>query len=117
MLYVIIFLIFNQLGFSIRKDETHFWPTSLKFSKDWVPSIDLLKNYDELSTPLSFIIFGTVEHIFHGGIFAGRLINLILSLGILSIFVFISEGKNRKYLFSVIGVLIYPYFIACSTHL
>lgn len=117
ILYFIIFNLFGQLGFPIRKDETHFWPTSLKFSKDWVPSIDLLKNYDELSTPLSFIIFGTVEHIFHGGIFAGRLINLILSLGILSIFVFISEGKNRKYLFSVIGVLIYPYSIACSTHL
>jgi hypothetical protein len=27
------------------------------------------------------------------------------------------EGRNRKYLFSVIGVLVYPYFIGCSTHL
>ena len=117
VLYVIIFILFEQLSFPIRKDETHFWPTSLKFSKDWVPSIDLLKNYDELSTPLSFIIFGTIEHLFHGGIFAGRLLNLILSFGILSIIVFISDGSDWKYLFSVIGVLIYPYFIACSTHL
>jgi hypothetical protein len=116
VLYLIIFNLFGQLGFPIRKDETHFWPASLKFSKDWVPSIDLLKNYDELSTPLPFIIFGTIEHIFHGGIFAGRLLNL-LSFGIVSIIVFISDGRKLKYLFPVIGVLIYPYFIACSTHL
>lgn len=116
-IYFIIFNLFGQLGFPIRKDETHFWPASLKFSKGWVPGVDLLKNYGEVSTPLSFIIFGTIEHIFHRGIFAGRLLNLILSLGILSIIVFIGKGRNRKYLFSVIGVLIYPYFIACSTHL
>ena len=117
VLYFIIFNLFGQLGFPIRKDEIHYWPASLKFSKDWVPSVDLLKNYDELSTPLSFVIFGTVEHIFQGGIFAGRLLNLILSLGILSIIVFMGGGRNRKYLFSVIGVLVYPYFIGCSTHL
>ena len=117
VLYVIIFILFEQLGFPIRKDETHFWPASLKFSKDWVPTIDLLKNYGELSTPLSFIIFGTIEHLFHGGIFAGRLLNLILSLGMLTFIIFLSDGKNRKYRFSIIGVLIYPYFIACSTHL
>ena len=115
--YLIIFNLLGQLSFPIRKDETHFWPTSLKFSKDWVPTIDLLKNYGELSTPLSFIIFGTIEHLFHGGIFAGRLLNLILSLGMLTFIIFLSDGKNRKYMFSIIGVLIYPYFIACSTHL
>jgi len=117
VLYFIIFILFDQLGFPVRKDEIHYWPTSVKFSKDWVPSIDLLKNYGEVSSPLSFIIFGTVEHIFYGGIFAGRLFNLILSLGILSIFVLTSEGRSRDYLFSLIGILIYPYFIACSTHL
>jgi len=121
ILYFIIFNLLGKLSFPIRKDETRYWPTSLKFSKDWVPSVDLLKNYDELNTPLSFIIFGTVEHIFQGGIFAGRLLNLIVSLAILCIIVFmgvfIGEGRNRKYLFSVIGVLVYPYFIGCSTHL
>jgi hypothetical protein len=117
ILYFIIFNLFGQLGFPIRKDETHYWPVSLKFSEDWVPSVDLLKNYGELTTPLSFIIFGTVEHLFQGGIFAGRFLNLVLSLGILFIIVFFGEGRSRKYLFSVIGVLIYPYFIGCSTHL
>ena len=117
LLYFILFNFFGQLGFPIRKDETHYWPASLRFSKDWVPSVDLLKNYDELSTPLSFIIFGMVEHLFQGGIFAGRLLNFILSLGILCIIVFMGESTSRKYLFSVIGVLVYPYFIGCSTHL
>jgi hypothetical protein len=117
ILYFILFNLFGQLGFPIRKDEIHYWPVSLRFSEDWIPSVDLLKSYDELSTPLSFIIFGTIEHLFHRGIFAGRLLNLLSSLGILSIIVFIGEGRDRKYLCSVIGVLIYPYFIGCFTHL
>jgi len=116
VLYLIIFFLFSQLGFPIRKDEIHYWPVSLKFSQDWVPGVDLLKNYDELTTPLSFIIFGTIEHLFHGGIFAGRLLNLILSFGMLSILVWMG-GASRKYLISMVGILVYPYFIGCSTHL
>ena len=63
------------------------------------------------------MIFGTIEHIFHKGIFAGRLLNFVLSLGILSIIVLIGEDRNWEYLFSVVGILIYPYFIGCSTYL
>ncbi len=116
VLYLIVFILLSQLRFPIRKDEIHYWPVSLKFSQDWVPSVDLLKNYDELTTPLSFIIFGTIEHLFHGGIFAGRLLNLILSFGMLSILVWMG-GPSRKYLISTVGILVYPYFIGCSTHL
>ncbi|MGB3640444.1 MAG: hypothetical protein WBA39_23150, partial [Rivularia sp. (in: cyanobacteria)] len=53
-------------------DEGHFWETSLTFSDKLIPSIDDLRNYGELSTPLPFIIFGALEYLFHQGIFAGR---------------------------------------------
>ena len=74
------------------RDEGHFWQTSLTFSESLIPTIDDLKNYRELNTPLPFVIFGALEYLFHQGIFAGRLLNLILSL----IIVFIMGWPSRE---------------------
>mgnify|MGYP004005218169 CR=1 FL=1 len=116
-IYVLIFLILDKLNFAIRKDEIHFWPTALKFSKSWLPSIELLKNYGELNTPLPFIIFGSLEHVFNGGIVIGRLFNLMLSLCILFFFTYNRKQKDTSYVYSLIGLLLFPYFILCATHL
>jgi hypothetical protein len=61
-------------------DESHYWETSLIFSKSLIPSLNELKNYEELNTPLPFIIFGILQYLFRQGIFLGRLLTLILSL-------------------------------------
>ena len=62
----------------------HFWPTALSFSTAWIPSLDQLRGYQELNTPLAFIVFGALERLFHGGIAAGRFLNLLLSFGLVS---------------------------------
>lgn len=61
-------------------DEFYFWPSSLFFSEKPLPSIDDLSSYNELNTPLAFIIYGQLEYWFGQGIVAGRLLNLALSI-------------------------------------
>ena len=40
----------DDLRFPLQWDENHFWETSLAFSRSAVPSLDLLRSYDELNT-------------------------------------------------------------------
>lgn len=92
-------------------DEGHFLETSSTFSDRLIPSIDDLKDYGELSTPLPFIIFGAMEHLFQQGIFAGRLLNLLLSVGIVTLIGWPSREKKERALKCLIGLLLCPYFI------
>lgn len=92
-------------------DENHFWETSLTFSDKLIPSIDDLRNYGQLSTPLPFIIFGSLEYLFHQGIFAGRLFSLILSLSIVFIIGWPTRNKGGRAILSLIGLLWCPYFL------
>lgn len=95
-------------------DENHYWETSLIFSESLIPSLNELKNYQELSTPLPFIIFGILQHLFQQGIFLGRLFTFILSLAIAFI---IGWGKNNQHHRSVlclIGLFLCPYYLFYS---
>ncbi len=92
-------------------DETHYWNNILKFSNQLFPGIDDLRDYNELSTPLPFIIFGSLEYLFHGGIFVGRLLNLILSLIIVFIIGWPSQNKQNYSILCLIGLLLCPYFL------
>jgi len=116
-LYVVVYVVVNGLSFEPRKDELHFWPTSLQFSHSWIPSVELLRSYNELSAPLPFVVFGQAEYWFSRGIWAGRCINFALSLAVLLIFVLGTSARHGKRILAVIGVLSMPYFMACATHL
>jgi hypothetical protein len=111
--YLGVYYLFDNLNFEIRKDEEHFWPTSLLFSKSFLPSISLLQSYNELNTPLPFYVFGLFEKLFSLGIWGGRMLNFSLSYLIVS---FILSGKKEPYI-NAICLLIFPYYIATSTHL
>jgi len=52
------------LRFPLDCDETHFWRHSLLFSHSPIPDLNTLRDYDELSTPLPFVIFGQIKRIF-----------------------------------------------------
>ncbi len=95
-------------------DETNFWKTSLTFSDRLIPSIDDLRNYHALNTPLPFIIFGALEYLFDGGIFAGRLLNLILSLSMAFIIGFPSRNKGGIAILSIIGLFFSPNYLRGS---
>ena len=107
---------FDFLRFPIYGDEDHFWPTTLYLFQDGLPSLDRLRNYNELNTPLPFLVFGVVEHYLGGGIIVGRFINFLTSFAVVAII-----GAAGRFSFHsllcAIGLLACPYFFAVSTHL
>jgi len=116
-LYGGIFYGTNFLSFPPEKDELHFWPTSLSFSQTFLPTIEQLRSYNELNTPLPFVVFGWVEHIFHAGIAGGRFFNLVVSFAIVCIIGFCKGKPTLSTVLPVVGLLSFPYFLGVSTHL
>ena len=116
--YSALYFCAKNLAFPICRDELHFWPTSVKFSHTYLPSLDLLKNYGELNTPIPFMIFGLIEKIWAAGIVYGRLFNFLTSIAIAFIIGFPGFSKNpKKSMTALIIILVSPYFIGLSTHL
>ena len=98
-------------------DEPHFWETSLSFSDRLIPSIDAIRNYRDLNTPLPFMMFGAVEYFFDLDVFGGRLLNMILSVIMAFIIGWPSRDKKRTSILCLIGLFICPYFFICSGRL
>jgi hypothetical protein len=108
---------FDWLLFPPTKDELHFWPTALRFSEFWFPPIELLRTYDELNTPLPFMMFGWLERIFHGGIATGRWLNVACALAQMAIIIFAGRGSTQRIALACLGLMVFPYFIGVSVHL
>ena len=98
-------------------DETDFWKSSLTFSDNLWPSLEELRTYHSLNTPLPFILWGGLEYLFGGGIFVGRLLNLFLSLGIVVLIGWPSKQKEGRALLCLIGLFLCPYFLWLSGRL
>ena len=112
-IYVILVIWRDFLQGAYLWDESHYWESSLVFSERLFPGIDELRNYNELNTPLPFIVFGILQHLFDGGIFLGRLLNLILSCAIAFIIGYPNRNKSRAIL-CVIGLFLCPYYLFYS---
>lgn len=116
-LYLGLFIYLDGLQFTPAWDEPRFWNTSLQFSQSLIPNLEQLQSYDQLNTPLAFIIFGGLEYLFKGGIFAGRLLNLVLSFTLV-LLIGVSNSKSRKTsLLSAAGLLLFPYYLVLSGRL
>lgn len=116
-LYGAVALYLDGLAFTLRHDERWFWPASLAFSHEWIPSLGTLRGYDRLSTPLAFVLFGSVEHLFRGGIAVGRWLNFT-SAFLVTLAIAFREGVSRKRaLLSAVGLLLFPYFLGTASHL
>ena len=108
-------------------DEQNYWKASLFFSNHPLPTLQDLNNYGELNTPLPFIVFGAIERWFHLGIAAGRWLNVLLSLCIVSTIGWPRQAKknNRQptdkraahMLLCLAGLLLCPYFLFVSGRL
>ena len=116
-IYTILIIQFDFLQGVKVKDEAHFWETSLRFSDSLIPSIDALRDYRDLNTPLPFIMFGAVEHIFDLGVFGGRLLNVILSIAMVFIIGWPSRKKGRTAILCLIGLFVCPYYLLSSAGL
>ena len=115
LVYLTLFVYLDFLGFAPERDEVHFWPTALLFSESWIPSLEQLRNYPELTTPLAFLVFGGLEHLLHGGIMAGRLLNLSLSFGMTAVIIVASDDARRSTL-ATVGLFVFPYYLGVSVH-
>ncbi|NJM17448.1 MAG: hypothetical protein HC874_01160 [Richelia sp. SL_2_1] len=117
VIYLLLFLALDKLQYPATTDEPHYWETSLRFSYSLIPSLELLGNYGELNTPLPFMMFGGLEYLFQGGIFAGRFLNLIISF-LMTCFIGLPKGKvTKKSVLSVCGLLLFPYYLILSGRL
>jgi hypothetical protein len=117
IIYLFVLYWLDFLQGPIWWDEGPFWESSLVFSDDLLPSLDELKNYNNLNTPLPFILFGALEYLFGGGMFAGRLLNFCLSLGIVLIIGWPTKEKRGRAILCVIGLFLCPYFLWLSGRL
>ncbi len=107
----------DWLGFEPVRDEVHFWPTSLRFAAQPLPSVDLLRDYGELNTPLPFLLFGWLEAAAGRGIAAGRWLNLAVLFGTMCLFVLSARGPTTRVLLAATGALSFPYLIGVGVHL
>jgi hypothetical protein len=114
--FVVVLVAFDFLRFPVRADELHFWPTSVGLFQNSLPSIEQLRTYNELNTPLPFLIFGGLEHVFHGGIVVGRATNLASSLAVILI-IGAAGGFSLRSFLCATGLLPFPYFLLVGTHL
>ncbi len=97
-------------------DEEDFWETTLLFSDRLIPSVELLRDYGELNTPLPFIIFGAFEYITQDGLFAGRFLNFSLSAGLTFAIGAPLSGKRKQSVLAACGLLLFPYYLWLSSH-
>lgn len=116
-LYGALLVALHGLTFPMDRDELHFWPTSLLFSHRWIPSLALLRSYNELNTPLPFILFGALEHLFHGGIVVARAFDFTLSLAMVLWVGLADERGDWSGARAALGMLLFPYFLGVATHL
>ena len=117
LLFAGLSIALDGLGFPARKDEVHFWPTSLRFSQHVVPPVDLLRTYEELNTPLPFVFYGQLERLLHGGLRLARFANLTLGAGILALIALTAARRpTAANAAAVVGVLACPYFLFVGVH-
>jgi hypothetical protein len=117
VIYLAILAWLDFLQGPIWWDEGPFWESSLTFNDNLWPTLEELRNYHSLNTPLPFIIFGGLDYLFGGGMVTGRLFNLILSLVIVAIIGWPSKEKGGRALLCLIGLFLCPYFLWLSGRL
>jgi hypothetical protein len=117
-IYVGTFVFVDGLRFEPRLDETHFWKTTEShFVVPFPPSVETLRDYPEIITPLSYIIWGQLERLTSDGIFAGRVLNLFCSVALAGLLARSRRPTELTGPLAALGLLLYPYYLGLSTHL
>lgn len=114
LIYAAVYLGTACLSFLPIGDEVHYWKTVVSFSAGWIPSLELLRSYPEMNTPLPFWAFGIVERLTHAGVYGGRLVNWILSLSIALLILRSARDKASRPELCVLGLCLCPYYLGSS---
>jgi DIE2/ALG10 family len=113
--FIAALLFFDFLRFPLEADERHFWPTTLWLFSHGYPTLEQLRSYPELNTPLPFLLFGLVQHVTGTGVIVARYINFASALGFIALIAAVGKTSTRAGL-CAIGLLLCPYFFAVATH-
>jgi hypothetical protein len=115
--YALLVWRMHWLLFPLDRDELHFWPTSLLFSHALLPDLRTLRTYDELNTPLPFVVFGEIQRLTGHGLVLSRYFNLTLSAGLVVIIGCVHGRPTPGSVLAAIGLMLFPYFLGLATHL
>ncbi|GAA4395482.1 hypothetical protein GCM10023187_02410 [Nibrella viscosa] len=115
VIYTLVFVLKRFLTGDFYQDEVHFYATTLQFARETIPSLDLLRNYGELNTPLPFMIGGVVVNLFGEAIQPLRILTFLISFGIALSFVWAAPKSPRSVL-ALAGLLLFPNYYLCSVH-
>jgi hypothetical protein len=63
-LFVVVFFLKERFTMEPYQDEHHYLPTAVLFSTEPLPSLNLLQTYNELNTPIPFILGGWALRVF-----------------------------------------------------
>lgn len=102
------------LTFPFYRDEVDYWEQTLEFLAAWPPGLELLRSYGEPMTPLSFLIWGTVERWFGGGVPGMRLTNVAISFATLALIGWRTRTPEHRALLSGLVLLAFPYWVPLS---
>jgi DIE2/ALG10 family len=111
LVYIGLSIALSLLRFEPTRDEVHFWATTLQFTASPIPTIELLRSYNELNTPVPFMVWGWIEWAGGGGIVAGRLFNLLLSAAVLFLIGCAGPAGSWRPVLAAVGLAAFPYFL------
>lgn len=116
LLFVAIFFIKDRFTETLYQDEHHYLPTAVLFSTEPIPSVELLKSYNELNTPLPFILGGWVIRLFGENIQYLRLLTFGFSFLLLMVFVWSAPRRSDRFFLCLGGLMIFPSYYLCSIY-
>lgn len=117
LVYTIVLVANDFLAFQeLYQDENHYLPTAVMFSHEIIPSLNLLKTYNQLNTPLPFILGGWVIRLLGEDVQYLRLMNFLLSFCVLLLFVWFRTGARGQRWLYLVPLVAMPSFYLCAIH-
>lgn len=107
----------DGLRFAPVEDEEHFLETAQQLARDFPPSLEALRSYEEVITPFAFLFWAGLERWTGDAAFAGRLFNLALVAAIVCGIALRRGRPSDEGLLAALGVLAFPYLLGLGVHL
>ena len=81
------------------------------------PSLAALRSYNELNTPLAFVVWGALEYWLRQGLWLPRLLNLTLSFTLAVLIAVPARGLTRRSAAACACLLLCPYYLFVSARI
>jgi hypothetical protein len=107
----------DGLRFAPVKDEVFFVEAARHFSEQFPPTVEQLRSYSVMQTPLAFVVWGQLGRLTGDVLFSGRLLNVVLVVAMLSLIALRRGDRGNERMLAAIGFLAYPYLLGIGVHL